>query len=249
MLTRRQIMRLASRNKIPGYTQERDYIQTLFLYCLYPEDDIVFKGGTALRLVHKNNRYSEDLDFNSYTEKTEDMIQRTADRLNSFGIKAQIRDKEIYEDSYSSRLVYKGPLFVRGEKGKGGIEIDVSLREESIEKETRLVSSQYADVNDFLVTVLTLEHITAEKIRALIIRKKARDLYDLWTLLEKGIEIEQKLLDKKLGLYDRGFESTELEEAIKDVEDGWERDLRTLLPSIPEYESISSMVMEKLRYL
>ncbi|MGM0405661.1 MAG: nucleotidyl transferase AbiEii/AbiGii toxin family protein [Thermoplasmatota archaeon] len=104
-------------------------------------------------------------------------------------------------------------------------------------------------MNDFLVTVLTLEHITAEKIRALIIRKKARDLYDLWVLLEKGIEIEKKLLDKKLGLYDRGFESTELEEAIKDVEGGWERDLRTLLPSIPEYESISSMVMEKLRYL
>lgn len=249
MLTRRQIMRLASRNKIPGYTQERDYVQTLFLYCLYPEKDIVFKGGTALRLVHKNNRYSEDLDFNSYTEKTEDIIKSSVERLSSFGIEAQLKDKDIYQNSYSSRLVYKGPLFVEGDKGKGGIKIDVSLRQESIEKETKLVSSQYADVNDFLITVLTLEHITAEKLRALIIRKKARDLYDLWVLLNRGIEIDKSLLDKKLRLYDREFKLKELKEAIKEIEDGWERDLETLLPSRPDYKTISTQVIESFEGL
>lgn len=34
-----------------------------------------------------------------------------------------------------------------------------------------------------LVTVLTLEHLMAEKVRALLVRGKPRDLYDVWLLL------------------------------------------------------------------
>ena len=249
MLTRRQIMKIARKNKIPGYTQERDYIQTLFLYCLYPEKDIVFKGGTALRLVHKSNRYSEDLDFNSYTDQTEDILKDAVKRLEDFGIEGEINDEYTQEQSYSFRLVYKGPLYVSGEKGKGGIDIEVSLREETVDKETKFISSQYDDINDFLITVLSLEHITAEKFRALMIRKKPRDLYDVWFLINKGVTIEKKLLDKKLRLYDREFETRELKEAINEVEKGWERDLETLLPSIPDFERVSEEVLERVQYI
>jgi len=247
MLTRRQIMKLAGKNKIPGYTQERDYIQTLFLYCLYPEKDIVFKGGTALRLVHKSNRYSEDLDFNSYTDQTENILKNTVSRLEDFGIEGEIKDESTQEWSYSFRLVYKGPLHVSGEKGKGGIEVEVSLREENIDKKTNLVSSQYEDINDFLISVLSIEHITAEKVRALMIRKKPRDLYDLWFLINKGVQIEKKLLDEKLQLYDKEFEIQGLKEAIGEVEDGWKRDLETLLPSIPDFEEVSAQVVERFK--
>lgn len=247
MLTRRQIMKIARKNKIPGYTQERDYIQTLFLYCLYPEKEIVFKGGTALRLVHKSNRYSEDLDFNSYTDRTEKILKNAVKRLEDFGIKGEIKDEYTDERSYSFRLVYKGPLYVSGEKGKGGIDIEVSLREETIEKETKFVSSKYEDINDFLITVLSLEHITAEKLRALMIRRKPRDLYDLWFLINKGVTIERKLLDKKLQLYDKKFKIKGLREAIGEVENGWERDLETLLPSIPDFDSVSADVIEKFQ--
>jgi len=240
-------MKLAGKNKIPGYTQERDYIQTLFLYCLYPEKDIVFKGGTALRLVHKSNRYSEDLDFNSYTDQTENILKNTAKQLEDFGIEGEIKDESTQEWSYSFRLVYKGPLHVSGEKGKGGIEVEVSLREENIDKKTNLVSSQYEDINDFLISVLSIEHITAEKVRALMIRKKPRDLYDLWFLINKGVQIEKKLLDEKLQLYDKEFEIQGLKEAIGEVEDGWKRDLETLLPSIPDFEEVSAQVVERFK--
>ncbi len=244
MLTRRQIMKLATKNKIPGYTQERDYVQTLFLYCLYPEEDIVFKGGTALRLVHKSNRYSEDLDFNSYTDRTENVLKNTVKRLEDFGIEGEVKDEYTHEWSYSFRLVYKGPLYVTGEKGKGGIDIEVSLREETIEKETKFLSSQYEDINDFLITVLDIKDITAEKVRALMVRKKPRDLYDLWFLINKGIYIRKKLIDQKLRLYDREFRLQEFKEAIQEVEDGWKRDLETLLPSTPDFEQVSGDVLE-----
>jgi predicted nucleotidyltransferase component of viral defense system len=65
MLTRAQIQRLAQRHGIGVQPQERDYLQHLLLFSLYRRSQsLVFKGGTALRIVYQGNRYSEDLDFN-----------------------------------------------------------------------------------------------------------------------------------------------------------------------------------------
>jgi len=39
--------------------QERDYVQHLLLALLYTRSqELIFKGGTALRLVLRGNRYS-----------------------------------------------------------------------------------------------------------------------------------------------------------------------------------------------
>lgn len=65
MLTRAPIQRLAQRHGIGIQAQERDYLQYLLLFSLYGKSQVlVFKGGTALRIVYKGNRYSEDLNFN-----------------------------------------------------------------------------------------------------------------------------------------------------------------------------------------
>jgi len=51
--------------------QELDYIQHLLLWSLYSRtQDLILKGGTALRLVYGGNRYSEDLDFNGPNDVT-----------------------------------------------------------------------------------------------------------------------------------------------------------------------------------
>ena len=66
MLTRTQIQRLAQRNHIGMQAQERDYLQHLLLMLLYSRSQaLIFKGGTALRLVYRGGRYSEDLDFSA----------------------------------------------------------------------------------------------------------------------------------------------------------------------------------------
>jgi len=65
MLTRQQLQKIAQRHRIGLQAQERDYVQHLLLNQLYyRSQDLIFKGGTALRLVYGGNRYSEDLDFN-----------------------------------------------------------------------------------------------------------------------------------------------------------------------------------------
>ncbi len=70
MLTRAQVQRLAQRHSIGMQVQERDYLQHLLLWRLYTRSQaLVFKGGTALRLVYGGNRYSEDLDFNGPADR------------------------------------------------------------------------------------------------------------------------------------------------------------------------------------
>ena len=65
MLTKAQIQRIAQRNGVGMQVQERDYVQHLILWLLYSRSQaLIFKGGTALRLVYGGARYSEDLDFN-----------------------------------------------------------------------------------------------------------------------------------------------------------------------------------------
>ncbi len=95
MLTRQQLQRIAQREHIGPQAQERDYIQNLLLAHVYNRNQsLVFKGGTALRLLHKGARYSEDLDFNAYDEVA-DIQQLWADvvgDLRFYGVEAEIRD-------------------------------------------------------------------------------------------------------------------------------------------------------------
>jgi len=47
MLTRKQIEKIALKNRVSLFTQERDYIQAAFLSLLYSKTmSFVFKGGT-----------------------------------------------------------------------------------------------------------------------------------------------------------------------------------------------------------
>jgi predicted nucleotidyltransferase component of viral defense system len=51
--------------------QERDYQQHPMLWQLHSRtQELIFKGGTALRVVYDGVRYSEDLDFNGPDEIT-----------------------------------------------------------------------------------------------------------------------------------------------------------------------------------
>jgi len=114
--------------------------------------------------------------------------------------------------------------------------VDVNRRLEEVEARRELVASEYDDVRPFVVTVLTLEHLLAEKVRALLMRSKPRDLYDIWLLLRQGAQPNMALIERKLALYGMGWEPDALEKALEHVRADWERDLRHLLPQFVAYE-------------
>lgn len=121
--------------------------------------------------------------------------------------------------------------------------IDVNLRREDKVTERRLVSSEYDDVMPFLVTVLTADHILAEKTRALLMRGKARDLYDLWFLSEQGVRADLAVVNAKLALYQSAFDAGIFRMKVDALEATWESDMRLLLGQIPEFTTARAKVL------
>lgn len=232
MLTRAQIQRLAQRHAISLQAQERDYLQHLLLFLLYSKDQpLVFKGGTALRIVYKGNRYSEDLDFNgpANTAAVRGSWQEVLRGLHDFGVDAEIRHEWQSATGYSFDVSYQGPLFDGRDRTKGKVRVDVSTRREKVETGQELIHSEYDDIRPFVLTALSPEQLLAEKVRALLMRGKARDVYDLWLLTSQGVPVDRELVVKKLAPYDLSLSKGSLEGALEKAKADWVRDLRPLL--------------------
>jgi predicted nucleotidyltransferase component of viral defense system len=252
MLTRAQIQRLAQRHGIGVQTQERDYIQHLLLFLLYSKrQSLVFKGGTALRIVYKGNRYSEDLDFNAAADvaSIKELWQGILRDVRDFGVNAEIRYEWQSEVGYSFDVSYQGPLYDGRDRTKGKVRVDVNTRQEKVDTQRELVASEYDDLRPFVATVISLEHLLAEKVRALLMRSKARDVYDIWLLTSQGVKMERQLVRKKLALYGVSLSSADLENALEKAESGWTRDLRPLLPQLVTWEEAMTRVAPALSEL
>jgi len=250
MLTKAQIQRLAQRHGVGMQVQERDYVQHLLLRLVYSRTQtLIFKGGTALRLVYGGNRYSEDLDFNGPddTAALQSLWAKAVAELEDWGVVAEIRNAWPSDVGYSFDVSYQGPLYDGRDRTKGKVRVDVNLRPEDVETRRELVTSEYDDVRPFVVMVLTPEHLLAEKVRALLVRGKARDLYDVWLLLRQGIPPDPALFERKLALYGMRWTPDALAEAQERVCPDWERDLRPLLSQFVPYDDVRRDVTKLLR--
>ena len=251
MLTRRQIQSHSVKAGVPLHTVERDYVQTLFLYELYKQNnDFLFKGGTCLRMGYKLNRYSEDLDFNYNADSEEGMkaLKFATTRLIDFGIESTLKKIDVSPSGFTFKLRYKGPLYDGKDLSKGSIEIDVSCRKEEVETTSKLINPVYDDCPSFVFTCLTLDHILAEKVRALVIRGKPRDLYDIWFLREH-IDFDIYLINEKLRLYGMVFQDVNIDEILSDVEIDWKQDMLPLLGFLPDVSKIMKTTGNKLKQL
>lgn len=253
MLTLAQLRRRAQRNRIGLQPQERDYIQHLFLSLLYsaPRRETIglhFKGGTALRIVYGSPRFSEDLDFNSdlTLDETRTRLQGVVEELSGFGAQGILRKERRSTQGVGFELSFQGPLFDGRAVTKGKVRVDVSLRREQVALEHPLITPEYDDVEPFILSALSREHLFAEKVRAFFVRAKPRDLYDLWFLQNKGITADRALLNAKLSLYELTFDAAHLEKAIHSAQAAWERDLKPLLASVPDFREAQAVVLKGL---
>jgi len=246
MLTKRQLQRIAQRHRVGLQAQERDYIQHLFLSVLYRRSQgLLFKGGTALRVLHRSPRYSENLDFNSTLDlaDTKALFRQAIADLARFGVMALARNEWESAVGYSFDLSFQGPLYDGRDRSKGKVRVDTNLRLEKVAVERRLVSPEYDDIVPFILTALTVEHLFAEKVRALLLRGKARDLYDLWFLIEQGQSVDLALINTKLALYETTFELGRFQQQVEALKDSWERDLHPLLAQVPEFAVVQERVL------
>jgi len=200
MITKDQIYSLAKKNKINETVIFREYFQLLFLNEFYSQSqskNVFFKGGTALHLIYKSPRFSEDLDFTVQINEKEFLkfIQKFLSELSkkeniAFKEKRSVAGKKFLLTIKSPGLPYQA-----------FINLDFSFREKVLEPQKSIIETDFPIIFTSYVYHLSKEEIFAEKIRALLTRAKGRDLYDLWFLLNQGAYFKKDLARKKLKYY------------------------------------------------
>lgn len=200
MITKETLSSLAHKYQTSEFPNiVREYFQHLFLSELYKlsgAEKMLFKGGTALRIIYGSPRFSEDLDFSlfavaerSIKEFTENLFIEVLAKIGQAGAKVELK-----EASPTSGGYFGVAAFEMGEYPSVGVEINISSRNSrgGVMPEADSIASDF--VPTYTILHLSKEEIVEEKIfSALLQRKKERDFYDLYFMLRKGmITVEQK---------------------------------------------------------
>lgn len=160
----------------------REYCQHLFLSYLYQEpgsEKLLFKGGTALRIVFESPRFSEDLDFSGFNirhKEIEKIITNTLSNIEKSGLAVDIEESKETSGGYLAIIIFR----IEGNVSK--IQIEISLRGDK-----QIVGTRTIIKNEFIpaytLVHLPVEDLISEKIEALLDRKKPRDFFDYYYLL------------------------------------------------------------------
>ncbi len=228
---------------------EKLYLQDIILHSVYQKatDEIVFKGGTALLKLYNLDRFSEDLDFTQNKETNlSKIIEDSIRHLESFGAEIEEKEVEKTQHTYKTRLGIKGPLYTGERLPLAFIRIEINKKSKVEKSVNKRYTPIFSDVPAFDIVTLNEEEMLAEKIRALMTRTRPRDLYDIYHLLKKDVEINKDLVNKKLSYYDLEFNKEEIIRRAKDVERGW-KDLSNLtFTKPPTFNKAITALKQKL---
>lgn len=182
---------------------------------------VVWKGGTVLRL-EGSERFSRDLDA---TRRSAPLTaQRLIKALNEakedlpylagLGIKRQ--PQSIVAEYRFSVPELRQPLRIR---------VEISLREKVLRTPAPISTARMAHpvgVEPVIVARLESAELLAEKVRALVMRLAGRDIYDVYWLLQRGMEFDPKLFLRKMQYYERIGKPVDpigkMEKAIRQLE-------------------------------
>ena len=189
----------------------REIMQEIALAALSRTDffkKAAFYGGTALRIFHGLDRYSEDLDFSllekdpsfsltpyfsAITNEFEALGLRVSIREKDKRIKTQIDSAFLKSETLWQELVLEDIVKQHGISSNKSIKIKIEIDRippMGFETEEKLLIKPFS----FYVNCFTLPSLFAGKLHALLFRKwknrvKGRDWYDLEWYIRKGIPL------------------------------------------------------------
>jgi predicted nucleotidyltransferase component of viral defense system len=189
----------------------REIMQEIALAGLYRANffkHAAFYGGTALRIFHQLNRFSEDLDFSLLQKDTEFefdyYFKSIVDEFQSLGIKVSLNQKMkstissidsafLKSDTLWSELIFEDTIPQIKLSIKPSIKIKLEIDTNPplrFGTENKLLTKPFS----FYVNCLTLPDLFAGKMHALLFRKwktrvKGRDWYDLEWYIKKGVKL------------------------------------------------------------
>lgn len=229
---------LARQRMAPVGTLIKELLHYEILFALNESgaaNELVFQGGTALRLCYRGNRYSEDLDFVSgkvipqlpMADFTSLLQEQIADR---YGLDVKVtRPKSgrgegpVVVDRWKATIEVPNPDRTVSQSQFINIEI---ASVPAYEVEFMPLAANYpqlpSHLHQQLIAVESLDEIMADKIVALGARGyvKYRDIWDIKFLTDKGVKINRSLVTQKIrdyGLNPHDF-SKQLESRIDALE-------------------------------
>ncbi len=212
----------------------REYLQCKILEIIYDSPyakGLCFLGGTCLRIVHGNQRFSEELDFDNLAlseadfENLAGVIEK---ELAREGFETEMRT--IMKGVWHCHIRFPGLLFGEGLSGhkeeKILIQLDTEPQHFDYEPE-RFVLNRFEVFTTVLLTPLPL--LMAQKLYAIINRErnKGREFFDLVFLMSRNIQPDYTYLKEKISVTDAGTlqnvvlekcQQLDMEEMARDIE-------------------------------
>jgi predicted nucleotidyltransferase component of viral defense system len=143
--------------------------------------DLIFKGGTALRLAHGSPRFSEDLDFSLIRDRLRGKFRGSIEKMIAPFPELALTDQE------EKRYTYLAEIKVTQEYLSLPFRVKVKISRREIKGyrwRLQLLISPVSTVQ-VLAQVGVLEQIYQDKISCLKDRAKPKDLFDLWYTSQK----------------------------------------------------------------
>lgn len=189
----------------------REIMQEITLSGLYRGNffnHAAFYGGTALRIFHGLNRFSEDLDFSLLEKDTEFELEpffnAVVEEFNALGMHISLKQKTklnishvdsafLKSETRWSELILESTISQIKFPLKPSIKIKIEVDTDpplNFETENLLLTKPFS----FYVNCFTLPNLFAGKMHALLFRKwknrvKGRDWYDMDWYIKNGVEL------------------------------------------------------------
>ena len=202
------------KNKDEAQSGLREIMQEVALAGLYRGgffEKAAFYGGTALRIFHGLDRFSEDLDFSLLQSDPDFFLDKYLDAIQTefqaLGMDVSVKEKKKTKDTHVDsaflksetilkELVLEGIIPQSGLSQPAGIKIKIevdTVPPVGFETEEKLLLRPFS----FYVKCFTLPNLFAGKMHALLFRKwkenvKGRDWYDFEWYVKKGIAMNLK---------------------------------------------------------
>lgn len=233
------LRQFAKSNQTTELNVAREYCQHLFLSAFYRQKGtqrVLFKGGTALRLVYGSPRFSQDLDFSGFGVKPRDVeapVVDAAAEIEQMGITINLQESKRTSGGYLA--VLECTFFSYHIQ----IQVEVSLRKtNNLRGNGVLVASDLAP--SYTVVLLPQQQLVDEKLTAALTRGKPRDFFDVYFMLRKGLiaPSQRHRLSQVRERLERSHENlrTELADFLPESYRGVLRDLKpNLLRELSQY--------------
>jgi predicted nucleotidyltransferase component of viral defense system len=184
----------------------REYLQYKVLQAVFDSNHankLAFLGGTALRIVYGNNRFSEDIDLDNFGLswiEFENVIQKVKRFMVLEGFEVEIRN--VAKGAYRCYLKFPALLYEQGlspfQEEKILIQLDTTAQGYPYKPETILINKfdVFAEIR-----VAPLNILLSQKIYTAVNRKrpKGRDFYDI-TYLASRTKPDMGFINQKLGV-------------------------------------------------